>query len=154
MSAIIVRNSNSFAISHFPIRKYPPKNYFGTKFSEYRHHFLPSSQLPTLSKHEFYEDYEISASYQYRRTPFTNSSGKWWSSLNNSKSRKRFISTRRWIEPIHHTCHTVSPRGNDGSLCTCERNTRASSVEKRFWHESNLVSSRANFSKSKRTYYY
>lgn len=27
---------------------------------------------------------------------------------NDSKSRKRFISTQRWIDP-HHTCHTAPP---------------------------------------------
>lgn len=46
-----------------------PKNYFGKKFSPLPSHVIPNST-------ELYENYEISASQQYRRTPFTNSTAK------------------------------------------------------------------------------
>lgn len=66
-----------------------------------------------------------------------------------------FDTAMDWSTPhVPHRPPSPAIRGNDGSLCTCERNTRASSVAKRFWHGSSLVSPRANFSKAKRSYYY
>lgn len=150
MSAIIVRNSNSyhiFQLENILLKIILEQNFQNTDTIFFHH---PNFQRSRNTSFTRITKFPLPTNIEGRHSR----SEKWWSSLNDSKSRKRFISTRRRIEPIHHTCHTVSPRGNDGSLCTCERNTRASSVAKRFWHESNLVSSRANFSKSKRTYYY
>lgn len=125
-----------------------PKNYFGRKCSPLPSHVIPNST-------ELYEDYEISASQQYRRTPFTNSTAKSGVRTTRNQGNDLFRHSDDWSTPhVPHRPPSPAIRGNDGSLCTCERNTRASSVAKRFWHGSSLVSPRANFSKAKRSYYY
>ena len=112
-----------------------PKNYFGRKCSPLPSHVIPNST-------ELYEDYEISASQQYRRTPFTNSTAKSGVRTIRNQGNDLF---RHSDGLIHTTRATPPPLPSD---------TRASSVAKRFWHGSSLVSPRANFTKAKRSYYY
>lgn len=95
------------------------KNIFEKNFQNFQQLPLPFNAIfPTLSKiNEIHEDYKISASSKYRRMAFE--------SLNDSKSRGGGGDLFRNYDGSIHTCHIAGIRGNDGSSCTCKRNTRA-----------------------------
>lgn len=80
-----------------------PKNYFGRKCSPLPSHVIPNST-------ELYEDYEISASQQYRRTPFTNSTAKSGVRTTRNQGNDLF---RHSDGLIHTTRATLPPLPSD-----------------------------------------